>query len=191
MKADGCSMEAAGKDKMATGSAARDAKSVLRQGLMDDMARLRRFSNRGLFALSLFIVASTVAWRGFTFLPTPQQLVAAMGTPPTPFMISMVLVLYTFSAIILSLSRMMAGVYHKSSFCHVGYALGFYLFYYVADALADNYWAVFGAGFTVLCLESYRIWTFCSDQLGRKQEQLDFLERNGRMPPEEEDSLYS
>lgn len=190
MEADGYSiMDAAHKEKIGMGDVALDAKGLLRQGLVDDIGKLRRFSNRGLWALSLFLVASTVAWRGFSFLPAPQQLVSALGTPPSPFMISMVLVLYTFSAIILSLSRMMAGVRHPSSFCHVGYAAGFYLFYYVSDALADNYWAVFGAGFTILCLESYRIWTFCNDQIGRKLEQLEFLERNGRMPPEE-DSLY-
>lgn len=162
---------------------------TLRRGLLDEIKRLRRFSNRGLWALSLFLVVSTVAWRGFWFLPSPGQITAAFGAAPTPLLISMVLVLYTFSAIILSLSRMMAGMRHQSSFCHVGYLAGFYLFYYCADALQDNYWAVFGAGFTILCLESYRIWTFCSERIAVKLEQLAFLDRNGRLPPVD-DSLY-
>lgn len=184
-------MEQAENNKAgAMGEVARDAQSQLRQGLLDEIRRLRRFSNRGLWALSLFLLLSTLAWRDFWFLPGPQEVIAALGAPPTPLMISLVLVLYTFSAIILSLSRMMSGVRHPSSFCHVGYLAGFYLFYYFAEALSDNYWAVFGAGFTILCLESYRIWTFCSDQLGKRMEQLAFLERNGRMPPEEEESLY-
>ncbi|GFO63046.1 menaquinol oxidoreductase [Geomonas paludis] len=185
-------MEQAENNKAGTvGELARDAQGQLRQGLLDEIGRLRRFSNRGLWALSLFLLLSTAAWRDFWFLPRPQEVVATLGAAPKPLMISLVLVLYTFSAIILSLSRMMAGIRHPSSFCHVGYLAGFYLFYYFAEALQDNYWAVFGAGFTILCLESYRIWTFCNDQIGKRSEQLAFLERNGRMPPEEEeDSLY-
>jgi len=153
-----------------------------RKDLLDEIKRLRRFSNRGLWALSLFLVVSTLAWRDFWFLPSPERIVAALGAPPTAMVISLVLVLYTFSAIILSLSRMMAGIRHRSSFCHVGYLCVFYLFYYFAEALPDNYWAVFGAGFTILCTESYRIWTFCNDKVTKKLEQLAFLERNGRLP---------
>jgi hypothetical protein len=82
---------------------------------------------------------------------------------------------------------MMSGIRHRSSFCHVGYLLGFYLFYYLAQGLADNYWAVFSAGFTILSLESYRIWTFCNDLIARKSEQLAFLERTGRIPPDDPD----
>ena len=162
-----------------------DTRASLRQGLLDEIKRLRRFSNRGLWALSLFLFVSTLAWREFSFLPRPEKIVAALGAPPSSKIIGMVLILYTFSAIILSLSRMMAGIRHKSIFCHVGYLSVFYLFYYFAEALADNYWAVFGAGLTILCMESYRIWTFCNENIGKKIEQLAFLDRTGRLPPEE------
>lgn len=166
-----------------------ETQASLRQGLIDEMKRLRRFSNRGLWALSLFLVVSMLAWREFWFLPSPEKIVAALGPGPSPQIISMVLVLYTFSAIILSLSRLISGVRHRSSFCHVGYIAVFYLFYYFAQGLADNYWAVFGAGFTILCMESYRIWTFCQQQLGRKNEQLAFLDRTGRLPAEDPDTF--
>jgi hypothetical protein len=164
---------------------AHDSQASLRQGLLDEIKRLRRFSNRGLWALSLFLVVSMLAWRDFWFLPPADNIVAKLGAPPTPLVISAVLLLYTFSAIILSLSRLMAGLNHRSSFCHVGYLGVFYLFYYFAQALPDNYWAVFGAGFTILCMESYRIWSFCSERITGKIEQLAFLERHGRLPPEE------
>lgn len=100
-------------------------------------------------------------------------------------MISTVLLLYTFSAIILSLSRMMAAMEHKSSFCHVGYLTGFFLFYHFAKALNDNYWAVLGAGFTILSVESYRIWSYCNEFIKKKTEQLEYVRRTGRMPLEE------
>jgi hypothetical protein len=179
-------MEQADNNQVETLSAAAcDTKASLRQGLLDEIKRLRRFSNRGLWALSLFLFVSTLAWREFSFLPRPAKIVASLGAPPSAQMISMVLILYTFSAIILSLSRMMAGMNHKSSFCHVGYIGVFYLFYFFAEALADNYWAVFGAGFTILCMESYRIWTYCNDGIGKKTEQLAYLDRTGRLPPVE------
>jgi len=169
----------------ATGDAAGDVPAALRQGLLDEIGGLRRFSNRGLWAFSLFLVVSTLAWRDFSYLPSPGTIVASLGAPPSPQVISLVLVLYTFSAIILSLSRMMAGIRHKSSFCHVGYLSVFYLFYYLAEGLTDNYWAVFGAGFTVLSLESYRIWNFCNEGIVKKNEQLAYLKRNGRLPPDD------
>ena len=162
-----------------------DTRASLRQGLLDEINGLRRFSNRGLWALSLFLVVSTLAWRNFSFLPRPEAIVASLGPPPTAQIISMVLILYTFSAIILSLCRMMAGLRHRSSFCHVGYLSVFYLFYYLADGLSDNYWAVFGAGFTILLMESYRIWTFCNENIVKKNEQLAYLERTGRLPLED------
>ena len=150
-----------------------------------DIKRLSYFSNRGLLAMSLFMVVSMLAWRGFPMLSHPDAARALLGAPPPPHMINLVLLLYTFSAIILSLSRMMAGVEHKSSFCHVGYLTAFFLFYHFAKALDDNYWAVFGSGITILSVESYRIWSYCKEAMTRKREQLEFVKRNGRMPVEE------
>lgn len=150
-----------------------------------DINRLTKFSSRGLWALSLFIIICIMAWRGFPLLPSTDTITASLGAPPPPHIISLVLLFYTFTAIILSLSRMMAGVEHKSSFCHVGYLTFFFLFYHFAGALDDNYWAVFGAGITILTVESYRIWSFCKETLVRRQEQLDYIQRTGRMPLED------
>ena len=95
------------------------------------------------------------------------------------------LLVYTFSAIILSLSRMTAGIEHRSSFCHVGYLTTFFLFYHFAKALDDNYWAVFSAGITILGVESYRIRAFCNEAIARKTEQLEYVKKTGQMPAEE------
>lgn len=157
----------------------------LLKGIRADIKRLHTSSCRGLWALSLFMIVSMLAWNNFSLLPLPGTIVATLGAPPSPKYISILLLLYTFSAIILSLSRMMAGIEHKSSFCHVGYLTCFYLFYFVANALNDNYWAVFGAGITILGVESYRIWSFCNEAITRKNEQLQYVQRNGRMPAED------
>ncbi len=114
-------------------------------------------------------------------LPLPDTITTALGAPPPPHFISIMLVIYTFSAITLSLSRMMGGMEHKSSFCHVGYLTLFFIFYHFAKSLDENFWAVLGAGITILGVESYRIWSFCSENITLKNEQLEHLVKTGQL----------
>jgi hypothetical protein len=157
---------------------------LLTTKLHDEISRLHRFSSCGLLALALFLVVCTLAWSGFFFLPPPETVTAVLGAPPSGRIISIVLVLYTFSALILSLSRMTAGIEHRSSFCHVGYLTAFFLFYYFSKSLDDNFWAVFGAGITILGVESYRIWTYCAEGIAKNREDIDYVIRTGRPPPQ-------
>ena len=162
-----------------------DSADILRQDLLKEINRLNRFSTRGILALSLFLVVSVLAWWGFSFLPSPETVTAFLGKPPSARIISIVLLLYTFSAIILSLSRMTSGIEHRSSFSHVGFLTAFFLFYYFGKSLEENYWAVFGSGITILGVESYRIWTFCNEGISKKREDLEYVTRTGRPPPQE------
>lgn len=140
--------------------------------------QLRRKSSRGLWAMALFIAISIIALDDFSILPSlPPGVRALLGKPPSALMISGALVLYTFSAIILILSRMMSGKEEYSGFAHVGYLTAFYGFYHFAGAINENYWAVFVAGVTVLGLESYHIWNFCQEAIKREKEVLDNIER--------------
>ena len=163
----------------------RDSADMLRQELLKEIKRLNRLSIRGVMALSLFLVVSILAWWGFFFLPEPDTVTAFLGKPPSAHIISIVLLLYTFFAIILSLSRMTAAIEHRSSFSHVGYLTGFFLFYYFSKSLEENYWAVFGSGITILGVESYRIWTFCSEGISKNREDIEYVTRTGRVPPQE------
>jgi hypothetical protein len=165
--------------------ASRNSADLLRQELINDIGRLNRFSTRGILALSLFLVVCIFARSGFYFLPSPETVTAYLGKPPSARIISIVLLLYTFSAIILSLSRMTAGIEHRSSFSHVGYLTAFFLFYYFGKSLEENYWAVFGSGITILGVESYRIWTFCAEGISKNREDIEYITRTGRHPPQE------
>jgi hypothetical protein len=165
--------------------ATRDSVDLLRQTLLKEIDRLSRFSTRGILALSLFLIVCILARSGFYFLPAPETVTALLGNPPSARIISIVLLLYTFSAIILSLSRMTAGIEHRSSFSHVGYLTAFFLFYYFGKTLEDNYWAVFGSGITILGVESYRIWNFCAESISQKKEDIEYITRTGRIPPQE------
>ncbi len=163
----------------------KDSADLLRQELIKDMDRLNRFSTRGLLALSLFIAVSIFAWWGFSFLPSPDRVTAILGKPPSAQIVSIALIVYTFSAIILSLARMSTGIEHRSSFSHVGYLTAFFLFYYFGKALEENYWAVFGSGMTILGVESYRIWTYCAENISKIKEDIEFVTRTGRPPPKD------
>jgi len=163
----------------------RDSADMLRQELLKEINRLNRFSTRGILALSLFLVVSILAWWGFYFLPAPDAATALLGKPPSARIISIVLLLYTFSAIILSLSRMAAGIEHRSSFSHVGFLTAFFLFYYFGKSLDENFWAVFGSGITILGVESYRIWSFCAEGISKNMEDIEYVNRTGRPPPQE------
>jgi hypothetical protein len=162
-----------------------DSSDMLRQEMTREIDRLNRFSTRGIQALALFFVVSILAWWDFSFLPAPETVTSLIGKPPSARIISIVLLLYTFSALILSLSRMTAGIEHRSSFCHVGYLTGFFIFYYFSKSLEDNYWAVFGSGITILGVECYRIWSFCSEGISKKREEIEYVTRTGRPPPQE------
>ncbi|MBE0599444.1 MAG: menaquinol oxidoreductase [Desulfuromonadales bacterium] len=122
--------------------------------------KLQARASRGLWALALFVAISIGAMRDFSFIPSlPQQIRDFLGMSPPTGLISAALVVYTFSAVVLVLSRMTLGLGEYSGFAHVGYLTAFYGFYHFAGALQDNFWAVFAAGMTVLGLESYHIWT--------------------------------
>ena len=162
-----------------------DSPPALLDEIDREIRRLRRFSNRGLWALALFLLVCILVGYGVLPLLLPERVVAALGRPPSPWAISLLLVVYTFFAIILSLSRFMDGIAHRSSFSHVGYLTAFFLFYHGARALDDNFWAVVGAGMTILGVESYRIWSFCNEAIAKKQAQLESVRRTGRTHVEE------
>lgn len=162
-----------------------DRAETVRQELLAEITRLNRLSMRGVLALSLFLTVCILAWWDFSFLPSPEAVTAVLGRPPSSRIISIALLVYSFSAIILSLCRMAQGIEHKSSFCHVGYLSVFFLFYYCTKSLEQNYWAVFAAGITILGVEGYRIWAFCSEASVKIQDQLAYLTRTGRLPPQD------
>ena len=180
-----CMADKRGHQLSADTNETRDSADLLRRELVKEIHRLNRFSIRGILALSLFVFVSALAWWGFPFLPHPDTVTAILGRPPSARVISIALLLYTFSAIILSLSRMTVGLEHRSSFSHVGFLTAFFLFYYFEKSLEENYWAVFGSGVTILGVESYRIWTYCAEGISQKKENLEYIARTGRPPPQE------
>lgn len=178
-------MPAMSKHWMTPDEQQQEKQSTIPSASMEHKEKIRLLkakSSRGLYAIAAFIAVSIGAVRDFDFLPPlSPQLRAALGTPPSANMISTALLLYVFSAIILILSRMMSGSRSYSGMAHVAYLSGFYIFYKLGGVLADNVWAVFAAGITILGLESYHIWTFCNEEIRKEEEALEELSRKQRL----------
>jgi hypothetical protein len=147
----------------------------------ENIRRLRALANRGLFALALFVALSIGAIRDFDFIPSfPTHFRELLGHPPSANMISGVLLLYSFAAIVLILSRMTTGSDKFGPFANVGYLAGFYFFYHFSGALEENFWAVFASGLTVLSLETYHIRNYCNEEIRKEQDALAGIRRDDR-----------
>ena len=152
------------------------------------LAKIRKLQNKftgELLSGALFILVSIGALSDFELLPSlPGNIRAMLGHPPSVNMISAALILYIFSAIILILSRMMVGSGKYGGIRHVGYLAGFYFFYHFTGKLAENFWAVFAAGATIIGLESYHLWIYCSEEIEKERETLSAIKPgSGSKPP--------
>jgi hypothetical protein len=156
----------------------------LRKDALDNIRNLHRKFTAELLATALFLLLSMAALSNFSVFPSlPEYVRTALGRPPSANMISAILLLYIFSAIILILSRMMSGSGRYGGVSHVGYIAGFYFFYHFSGKLPENFWAVFAAGVTILGLEGYHLWIYCSEEIERARDVLALLD--GKPPRQE------
>jgi len=138
----------------------------------DIIRRLKARPSHSLYAMALFIALSIGGMRDFDFLPSfPPGVRELLGQPPSADMVSAALLIYSFSAIILTLARMMSGDGKFNGFAQVAFLGGFYFFYHFTGTMSDNFWAVFTAGMTILSLGSYHIWAWCAEEI-RKEEEI-------------------
>jgi hypothetical protein len=142
--------------------------------------RLERTAGNGLWGMVLFLLISYAAFDGFSILPDLSESTRQkLGAPPPVDLISLALVVYAFSGIILTLARMTSATGSYRGFMHAAFFSGFYAFYHLSGALPDNFWAVFLAGISVMGLESYHLWSRHGVSIRKQQELLANL-RAGR-----------
>lgn len=148
------------------------------RALQASIRRWRARSYQGLWAIVAFAGVSIPAMLSERiFPPLAAEMKKMLGTPPSSNMISALLVVYAFSAILLVLGRITNGSLKTASFSHIAYLICFYAFYYFSGVLAENFWAVLATGMTILSLESYHIWSLSMAKIREEQEELTILER--------------
>ncbi len=131
-------------------------------------------SFKGLFVLVLFLMISIAAINEFRMFPSlSPEIRDFLGAAPPPDLISIALLLYFISALILTFARLATASLAHGGFTHLGYLTGFYLFYHFAHRLADHFWAVFFTGITVIGLESYHIYLSFSEAALREEDEVD------------------
>ena len=161
-------------------SALESATSDLQARIEARIRSLERSAGNGLWGMVLFLLISFAAFDGFSILPDlSPEFRRQLGTPPPVNLISLALVLYAFSGIVLTLARMASNTGAYRGFMHAAFFTGFYAFYHLSGALPDNFWAVFLAGTSVMGLESYHLWTRHGASV-RKQQSLLASVRAGR-----------
>lgn len=148
-----------------------------RAQILNSVYQLKTRSHQGLWAIAVFTAISIPAVLSEQFPPLSPEVKKILGTPPSSNMITALLVVYAFSAILLVLGRITNGSPKLVSFSHIGYLVCFYAFYYFSGVLPENIWAVLATGMTILSLESYHIWSYSMNRIQELEEQLALLER--------------
>jgi len=163
-----------------TGAPTAPGRDDLQTRIQARIRRLERTAGNGLWGMVTFLLISFAAFDGFSILPDlPESIRQQLGAPPPVDLISLALVVYAFSGIILTLARMTSNSGSYRGFMHAAFFAGFYAFYHLSGALTDNFWAVFLAGVSVMGLESYHLWTRHGASIRKQQELLASL-RAGR-----------
>jgi hypothetical protein len=135
---------------------------------------LRLQARKGAYGLVLFVIISVFAIPGFRALPTlPDKVRQILGAPPKPEWISMALVVYVFSALTLTLARIMQGSGVYKGWSHLFYVTCFYLFYGFTTVARDSFWAVFVSGLIILGLENFAIRTYSNEHIEEEKERLE------------------
>ncbi len=149
-----------------------------RKKIQDQISFLKKQIRYSQWWMALFFLISIGAAVDFRFLPPiSEKTRQLLGASPPSTLISVALIIYAFSALILILGRMNTGSVRYRGWSHIGYLSGFYLFYYYTGLLRENFWPVFIAGLTILGLESYRVWSVCTEAIKEEKKILTSLKK--------------
>jgi hypothetical protein len=139
---------------------------------------LRLQARKGAYGLVIFVLISVLAIPGFKALPSlPEKARQILGTPPKPEWISMALAIYVFSALILTLARIMQGSGAYKGWSHLFYIACFYIFFGFTTVARDSFWAVFVSGLIILGLENYAIRVHNNEIIEEEMERLERMNR--------------
>jgi hypothetical protein len=147
--------------------------AVLREQSLRNIRRMQSLGNRGLWVIATFLALAILAYRGFDLVPSfSTEFRAALGAAPPVRLIQVALVVYGFSAAVLILARMARDTTPGNSWLQLGYLAVFFIFFNFAEAIDENFWAVFTAGGMILGLEAFHGWSYWMAKIRHEQERL-------------------
>ena len=131
-----------------------------------------------LCALAIFLMISIIAFQFkdfnlFTSVSEPVR--ELLGYPPAPFLVSIALAVYGFSATILILTSIANEYAPASSWKHLGYRAAFFLFYSFSGSIATHFAPVVLVGLSLYALDQFHIWFYNAKAV---QEQKELLGRS-------------
>ena len=124
---------------------------------------MKEASNRyheGLLSLSIFMLISVIVWlnRGFDlFGMSSDGMKEILGTPPPAYLISIVLVLYMVSNMVLTLTAIAKDKAPESRWSQLGYRSAFFLFYGFSGMIAMNFIPVLMVGLFLYGLDQLHV----------------------------------
>jgi len=160
-----------------------------RREIEGHIIRLRKQARKGAYGLIIFVIISVFAIPGFKALPAlPDKVRLILGAPPKPEWISIALVIYVFSALTLTLARIMQGSGVYKGWSHLFYVTCFYIFYGFTTVARDSFWAVFVSGLIILGLENFAVRAHANEVIEEEREKLERMEKISRFKvPRSED----
>ena len=129
----------------------------------EQQERCARMSRHNLWEVVLFLVVSILAYsiRDFNlFMLASEPLRQLLGYPPPPYLISIALAVYCFSASCLTLTGMARQQRPQQRWNQLFYRSAFYFFYSFSGAVAGNFLPVLLVGISLYGLDQYHIWLY-------------------------------
>lgn len=120
-------------------------------------------SRPGLWGLLLFLLISCGAFyfRDVNlFAMASEPLRQVLGYPPPAFLVSIALAVYTFSAMVLTLTAISEQARPVRQWNHLGYRVAFYLFYAFSGSIGTHFLAVLLIGVALYALDLCHVWVY-------------------------------
>lgn len=149
-----------------------------RENILGNITTLHAHSRRGLWGIAAFLMISIIALlcRDINILDIfPENAREILGSPPSPYVIHIVLAVSTISALIIIAGRLANRAVPGSIWSQLGHRSVFYLFYFFSNVLDKCFMVVFMAGLTVLLLEHYHNWSHSGRAIRKERELLKKL----------------
>lgn len=152
--------------------------STNRDNLKADIDGLYKLSRKGLLGILLFLAASAVAlnYRELTLSGsvTPAMMEQLASTPPV-ILVNIIFGASTISSLIIIGGRIYFNLRPGNIWTHFLFRIAFYFLYFIADSLNEHFYVVFISGLTVLALQHYNIFNYCTRAIEKKMDVWESL----------------